>query len=53
MNAKEGQSTGTFNSLVFPTNSALDFGFAGTSDTVSDVSMTKSVTVLDGMTARR
>ncbi len=43
MSAKEGQSTGTFNSVVFHTNSAVDFG----SDTVSDVSMRMSVTVSD------
>jgi hypothetical protein len=45
VSAKEGQSTGIFNSLVFHTNSAEDFGFAGISDTVSDVSMAMSVTV--------
>jgi hypothetical protein len=39
MSAKEGQSIGIFNSLVFHTNSALDFGFVGISDKVSDVSM--------------
>jgi hypothetical protein len=45
--AKERQSTGTFNSLVFHTNSAVDFGSADISDTVSDVSMTMSVIVWD------
>jgi hypothetical protein len=40
--AKEGQSTGTLNSLVFHTNSTVDFGFAGIFDTVSDVSMAMS-----------
>ncbi len=36
MSEKEGKSTGTFNSLVFHTNSAVDFGFADISDTVWD-----------------
>jgi hypothetical protein len=45
--AKERQSTGTFNSLVFYTNSAVDFGFADISDTVSDISMIMSVIVCD------
>ncbi len=45
-------TAGIFNSLVFPTNSAIDFGFASISDTVSDVSMRMSVTVWDGMTSR-
>ncbi len=53
MSAKEGQSTGTFNSLAFHTDSAVEFGFAGISDTVSDVSMTMLVTVWDRMTGRR
>ncbi len=35
----EGPGTGTFNSLVFHTNSAVDSGFAGISDMVSEVSM--------------
>ncbi len=39
--------TSTFNSLVFPTNSAVDIGFAGISGTLSDVSMVMSVTVCD------
>jgi hypothetical protein len=42
---KEGQTTGTFNSLVFHTNSALDFGFAGIFDTISGLSMAMSVGV--------
>jgi hypothetical protein len=45
VSAKEGQCTGIFNSLVFHTNSAVDCGFAGISDTVSEVSMAMSVTV--------
>jgi len=44
---KEGQSTGTFNSLVFHTNSEVEFGFTGISDMVSDVSMAMSVTPWD------
>ncbi len=36
MSAKEEQSTGSFNSLVFHTNSAVDFRFAGISVMVSD-----------------
>jgi hypothetical protein len=35
--------------MVFHTDSAVDFGFAGISDTVSDVSMTISVTVRGGI----
>ncbi len=50
MSAEEEQSTGIFNSLMFHTNSAVDFGFPGTSDTVSDVSVTMPVTVWDGIT---
>jgi hypothetical protein len=50
VSAKEGQSAGTFNSLVFHTNSAVDFDFAGISDTVFDVPMAMSITVWDGMT---
>jgi hypothetical protein len=53
VSAKEGQGTGTLNSLVFHTNSAVDCGFAGISDTVSSVSMAMSVTVWDGMTGPR
>ncbi len=53
MSAKEGQSTGTFNSLVFHTNSAVDFGFAGISDTVSDVFTAMSVAVWDQMKVPR
>jgi hypothetical protein len=45
VSAKEGQSTRTFNSLVFYTNSAVDLSFAGKSDTVSFVSMTMAITV--------
>ncbi len=45
---KEGQSTGTFNSLVFYNNSTVEFGFTGISDTVSNVSMVISVTVWAG-----
>ncbi len=52
MSAKERQSTDAFNSLVFHTDSAVNFGFAGISDTVSDVSMTMSVTVSDGIMGR-
>jgi hypothetical protein len=52
VSAKEGQSTGTVNSLVFHTTSIVDFGFAGISDTVSHVSMRMHVTVWDGMTGR-
>jgi hypothetical protein len=48
VSAKEGRITGTFNSLVFRTNSAVDFGFAGRFGTVSDVFMAMSVTVWDG-----
>jgi hypothetical protein len=40
---KEGQSTGTFNSLVFHTNSEVNVGFVG----ISDVSMAMSVTPWD------
>jgi len=47
VSVKEGQSTCTFNSLVFYTNSEVDFGFAGISDTVSDGSIAMSVTPLD------
>jgi hypothetical protein len=43
---QEGQSRGTFNSLMFHTNSVVDFGFAG----ISDVYMVMSVTVCDGGT---
>ncbi len=50
MRAEEEQSTGTFNSMVFHTNSAVDFGIIGTFDTVSDVFMTMSVMIWDGMT---
>jgi hypothetical protein len=32
MTAKEAKSTGIFNSPVFHTNSAVDFGFIGISD---------------------
>jgi len=39
--SKEGQSTGTFNSVVFHPNSTVDFDFAR----ISDVSMTMPVTV--------
>ncbi len=53
MSVKEGQSTVTFNSLMFHTNSTVEFGFARISDTVSDVSMAMSVTVWDGMPGRR
>ncbi len=53
MNAKEGQTTGTFDSLVLDTNSTVEFGFTSISDTISDVSMTMSVTACDGMTGRR
>jgi hypothetical protein len=42
VSAKEGQSKDTFNSMVFHTDSAVDFGFAGVSDTA-----------WDGMTGRR
>ncbi len=52
MSAKQGQSTDIFNSLMFQTNSTVEFGFARISDTVSDVSMAMSVTVWDGMTGR-
>ncbi len=38
MSAKEGQIKDTFNSMVFHTDSAVDFGFAS----VSDISMTMS-----------
>ncbi len=44
MSVKQGQSKSTFNSLVFHTNSSVDFGFAGM---VSDVSMAMSVAVWD------
>jgi hypothetical protein len=50
--AEEEQSTDTFNSMVFYTNSAVDFGIIGTFDTVSDFSMTMSVMVWDEMTGR-
>ncbi len=39
MSAREEQSTGTFNSLVFHTNSTVDVGSTGISDKVSDISM--------------
>ncbi len=48
LGVKEGQGTGTFNSLVFYNNSTVDFGFAGIYDTVSNVSMVMSVTVWAG-----
>ncbi len=51
--AEEEQSTDTFNSVVFHTNSAVDFGFIGTPETISGVSMTMSVTVWDRMKGRR
>ncbi len=44
---------GIFNSLVFHTNFAVDFGFASVSDTVSDISMAISVTAWNGMAGRR
>jgi hypothetical protein len=44
MSTKQGKITGIFNSLVFHTNSAVDFAFTSISDTVSEVSMTMSVT---------
>ncbi len=44
---KEDKSTGTFNSVGFHTGSAVDFGFASISVTVSDVSIAMSVTVCD------
>jgi len=44
MSAKEGQSTGIFNSLMFHTNSTVDFGFAA----ISDLSMAMFVTVCEG-----
>ncbi len=48
MSAKEGRSTGTLNSVVFHTNSEVDFGFAAISDTASsDVAMAMCVTVCD------
>ncbi len=53
MSVKEGQSTDTSDSLVFHTNSAVDFGFASMSDTVSEVSIAISITVWDGMTGLR
>jgi hypothetical protein len=43
VSAKEGKSTGTFNSLVLRTNSTVDFGFAG----LSDAYLAMSVTVCD------
>jgi hypothetical protein len=46
VSAQEGQSTGTFNSLVFHLNSAVDFGFIDISETVPDVSII--MTVCDG-----
>ncbi len=52
MRAEEEQSIGTFNSMVFHANSAVDFGMIGTPETISDVSMTMSVMVWDGMTGR-
>ncbi len=52
VSAKEGQSTDAFNSLVFHTDSAVNFGCTGISDAVSDVSMTMSVIVWDGMMGR-
>ncbi len=45
VSAKGGQSPGTLHSLVFHTNSAVDCGFAGISDTISEVFMAMSVTV--------
>jgi hypothetical protein len=53
VSAKERQTTGTFNSLVFHTNYAVDFSLARMSDTLSDVPMAMSVTAWDGMTGRR
>jgi hypothetical protein len=53
VSAKEGQNTGAFNSLVFQTNAAVEFAFAGISDMVSDVSMAMSVTIWDEMTGCR
>ncbi len=44
MSAKEGHSTGIFNSLVFHTNSIVDFDCVVISDTVSDVFVAMSVT---------
>ncbi len=41
MSAKEGKSTGTFNSLVLRINSTVDYGLAG----ISDAYMTMCVTV--------
>jgi hypothetical protein len=52
VSAKEGQSKDTFNSMVFHTDSAVDFGFASISDKVSDVSMAMFITVWDGMMGR-
>jgi hypothetical protein len=48
MSAKERQITGTFNSLVFHTNSAVDFGFNGISYTISALSMAILVAVRAG-----
>jgi hypothetical protein len=53
VSAKEGQITGTFNSTVFHINSSVDFGFAGISDMVSNLSRAMSVMVWDGMMGRR
>ncbi len=49
MSVKEGQSIGTFNSLVFHTNSTVEFGFAGICDTISDVFVAMSVTICGGV----
>ncbi len=48
MSGKEGKSTDAFNSLVFYTNSAVDFGLVGISGTVFDLSMAISATVCEG-----
>jgi len=45
MSAKEGQITSNFNPLVFHTNSTVDFGLDGISDTISTVFTAILVTV--------
>jgi hypothetical protein len=53
LSAKEGQSIGTSNWLMFHTNSTIDFSFAGISNTIADVSVAMSVTFWDEMTGHR
>ncbi len=47
MSAREEQSTGTFNSPVFHTNSTVDVGFTSIYDKVSDISMAMPTTFCD------